>query len=160
MHIRPYVPADLAGLTELTIDTFGPFHQNSFRPAVGETVFAACDGDWRDGYRTELPGLHDPARDRWLAVAETGDRLAGFIAWRCDRARAFGEISHVAVAPAARRGGLGTALCEHAFAALRAESAVAVQIGTGGDEFHAAARALYQRLGCTGFPVVNYYREL
>lgn len=41
--------------------------------------------------------------------------------------------------------GVGTSLCERAFARMREQ-------GTGGDPFHAPARALYERLGCTAQP--------
>jgi hypothetical protein len=37
---------------------------------------------------------------------------------------------------------------------------VVVSIGTGGDDFHAPARALYESLGFTPFPTVNYTRAL
>jgi ribosomal protein S18 acetylase RimI-like enzyme len=158
--IRTFDPADLAALTALTIDVFGPFHEDSFRPAVGDTAFAAFDGDWRAGYRTELAGLHAPDQHRHLAVADSAAGLTGFVAWQADPATRGGTLSHVGVAASARRQGLATALCEHAFAGLRAAGMVAVRIGTGGDAFHAPARALYQRLGCTPFPVVTYYREL
>jgi hypothetical protein len=34
------------------------------------------------------------------------------------------------------------------------------EIGAGGDPFHAPARALYEKLGCTALPVAFYYRRL
>ena len=40
MHIRTFVQSDLARLIELTIQTFGPFYEDHFRPLVGEVVFA------------------------------------------------------------------------------------------------------------------------
>jgi hypothetical protein len=33
-------------------------------------------------------------------------------------------------------------------------------IGTGGDDFHAPARALYESLGFTPFPAVNYTKAI
>jgi hypothetical protein len=35
-----------------------------------------------------------------------------------------------------------------------------VSIGTGGDDFHAPARALYEELGFTPFPNVNYTKAI
>ncbi len=55
---------------------------------------------------------------------------------------------------------MGAALCEHAFAQMRMLGAEVVEIGTGGDSFHAPARALYERLGFVPLPVVAYYRQL
>ncbi|QEU90176.1 hypothetical protein [Streptomyces kanamyceticus] len=74
MKIRAFTQHDLAQLTELTIDTFRPFYEDSFRPlALGAEV---------------------------------------------------------------------------------------VEIDTGGDRFHAPARALYEALGCTPLPRTVYFRQL
>ncbi|MEV0614045.1 GNAT family N-acetyltransferase [Nonomuraea sp. NPDC050404] len=160
MHIRTYVEHDLAQLTELTIETFGPFYEDHFRPLVGEVIFANQHGDWRDDYRKQVADLHDPASHKYVAVTEADDAIAGYVAWSVDPARRNGTISHVAVASAYRRHGVGSALCEHAFAEMRALGAEVVEIGTGGDPFHAPARALYEKLGCTPLPVAVYYRQL
>ena len=160
MLIRTFHARDLVAVTELTIDTFRPFYEDSFRPLVGEVVFANQHGGWRDDYVRQVAGLHDPGQHKHVAVADVGGVIAGYVAWTVDPGRRNGEITHVAVAAAHRRQDLGTALCEHAFDALRAAGAEVVTIGTGGDPFHAPARALYERLGCTALPVTVYYREL
>lgn len=160
MLIRAFAPHDLAPLTDLTIETFGPFYENVFRPLVGETVFANQHGDWRQDYRKQLARLHAPERHSYVAVAEADDAIAGYAAWSLDPARRNGSIELLAVAAGHRRHGVGTALCEHAFEQMRARGAEVVEIGTGGDPFHAPARALYERLGCTPLPVTVYYRRL
>ncbi|MFI8201945.1 GNAT family N-acetyltransferase [Streptomyces sp. NPDC085937] len=162
MFIRAFTPQDLTALTDLTIETFRPFYEDSFRPLVGETVFANQHGDWRDDYRREVRGLHAPERHLYVAVVEAGDGdgPAGYVAWSVDSDRRNGSISHLAVSAQHRRGRLGTALCEHAFAHMRSLGAEVVEIGTGGDPFHAPARALYERLGCTALPTAVYYRQL
>jgi ribosomal protein S18 acetylase RimI-like enzyme len=160
MRIRPFVARDLPRLIDLTVETFGPFFEESFRPLVGDTVFANESGDWRADYHREVPTLHDPDRHRFVAVAEVGTVVAGFIAWNVDPQRHNGCVTHVAVSAAHRRLHLGTALCGHAFDAMRALGAEVVRIGTGGDPFHAPARALYESLGCTPLPLVTYYRQL
>jgi ribosomal protein S18 acetylase RimI-like enzyme len=158
--IRSYVQADLDQLIELTIETFRPFFEDSFRPLVGETIFAIQHGNWRDDYRKEVPELHNPGAHKYIAVAEENGVLAGFVAWSVDPTRPKGEISHVGVAPEHRRENLARTLCEHAFEAMRREGATMVEIGTGGDSFHAPARALYEALGCTKLPAAIYFREL
>lgn len=160
MRIRPFLQPDLARLTALTIETFRPFYEDSFRPLVGEAIFANQHGDWRADYRRQVAELHDPDRHRYVAVAEIDDAIAGYVAWTVDPARRNGSITHLAVAAEHRRRHAGTALCEHAFGELRAAGAEVVEIGTGGDPFHAPARALYERLGCTRLPVAVYYRQL
>jgi ribosomal protein S18 acetylase RimI-like enzyme len=160
MLIRACTPQDLAPLTELTIDTFGPFYEESFRPLVGEVVFAVQHGNWREDYRKQVAGLHAPEQHRYVAVAEADEGIAGYVAWRVDPARQKGDIDILAVAARHRRHHLGTALCEHAFARMRALGAAVVEIGTGGDAFHAPARALYDSLGCTPHPLTVYFRRL
>src|SRR5579875_2840224 len=133
MRIRSFAPHDLPRLIELTIETFRPFYEDSFRPLVGEAVFANQHGDWRGDYRTQVPGLHDPDRHRHVAVAEDGGRVAGYVAWHADPGRRNGEVAMLAVDAGHRRRQTGTALCEHAFRELRALGADVVMIGTGGD---------------------------
>ncbi|GAA4051556.1 GNAT family N-acetyltransferase [Nonomuraea soli] len=160
MLIRPFAASDLARLIDLTIETFGPFYEEHFRPLVGEVVFANQHGDWRGDYRTQVAELHDPDQHKHVAVAVDGDVIAAYVAWSADPARKNGAVSHLAVSAEYRRHQLGTALCEHAFAEMRALGAEVVEIGTGGDPFHAPARALYEKLGCTLLPIAVYYKTL
>lgn len=160
MLIRPFVHPDLSRLTELTVATFRPFYEDSFRPLVGEAIFANQHGDWREDYRKQVAELHDPRQHQYLAVAEIAGRIAGYVAWKVDQARRNGSIVILAVASEHRRDHVGTGLCEHAFAEMRSLGAQVVEIGTGGDPFHAPARALYESLGCVQLPVAVYYRQL
>lgn len=160
MDIRPFLPADLPRLIELTIDTFGPFYEDSFRPRVGEVVFAHQHGSWRADYRSQVPALHDPDQGKHVAVADVGGQVVGYVAWKVDVARKHGEIDVLAVAAKHRRHRTGTALCEHAVAHMKAGGVEVVALGTGGDQFHAAARALYERLGFTSFPGVYFYKAI
>jgi ribosomal protein S18 acetylase RimI-like enzyme len=160
MLIRAFLPHDLTRLVDLTIETFGPFYEDSFRPVVGGLVFTIQHGDWRGDYRRVIPELHDPDQHKHVAVAEFDGAVAGYVAWSVEPDRRYGSISHLAVSAEHRRSGAATDLCEHAFAEMRTAGAAMVEIGTGGDPFHAPARALYERLGCIPFPVTFYYREL
>ena len=160
MHIREYTPDDLTYLVDLTIETFGPFYEDVFRPLVGETVFATEHGAWREDYRTTVPTLHDPPAHKYLAVAEDKAGIAGYVAWDVDLGRGHGNIEILAVPATCRRGGTGTALCEHAFTDMRQQGMKVAGIGTGGDAFHAPARALYASLGCTELLVSVFYKQL
>jgi ribosomal protein S18 acetylase RimI-like enzyme len=160
MLIRSFTRQDLTPLIELTIETFRPFYEESFRPLVGEVVFANQHGNWRDDYREQVAELHHPAQHKHVAVAEIEGDIAGYVAWNVAPERKNGSVTHVAVSDGHRRHHVGTALCEHAFDALRSAGAEVVEIGTGGDPFHAPARALYERLGCVQLPIAVYYREL
>ncbi|SCG72514.1 GNAT family N-acetyltransferase [Micromonospora humi] len=160
MNLRPFRSSDREPLLALTIATFGPFYEESFRSIVGDAIMANQHGAWRADYRDMWRGLHDPRNHRHVVVAEDGDALLGFAAWRTDPDRRSGEIDIIAVAVARRRRHVGTALCAHAFAAMRQAGAEVVSIGTGGDPFHEPARAFYDRLGMTALPLVRYYRSL
>jgi len=160
MLIRSYVQSDLPRLTELTIETFGPFYEDSFRPLVGELIFANQHGNWRDDYRKQVLGLHDPDDHKCVVVAEEDGVLAGYVAWAVKPDRRKGTVTILAVAAEHRRGSLGTELCEHAFDEMRTEGAEFVEIGTGGDDFHAPARAFYESLGCIKLPLAVYFRTL
>ncbi|MFE4720912.1 GNAT family N-acetyltransferase [Streptomyces sp. NPDC056728] len=159
MLIRAFTQHDLAPLTELTIDTFRPFYEESFRPLMGEAVFAVQHGNWRDD-RKQVAELHAPKRHTHVAIAEAEDAIAGYVAWSVDPARKKGEVTILAVSAPHRRHHVGTALCEHAFDQMRAFGAEVVEIGTGGDQFHAPARALYEALGCTPHPLTAYFRQI
>ena len=160
MELRQFVQHDLARLIDLTIETFGPFYEDHFRPVVGETVFRHQHGDWREDYRSQVPGFHDPENDKYVVVAERNGVIVGYIGWAVELERGRGEIAIVAVDAEHRGQGVGTALCDHAIADITGRGARMVAVGTGGDDFHAPARALYERLGFTYYPVAVYFKEL
>ncbi len=74
-------------------------------------------------------------RHAHVAVAEVDGDIAGYVAWNVDPARntVKAVVTILAVAASHRRRRVGTTLCEHAFARMRALGAEAVEIGTGGD---------------------------
>jgi ribosomal protein S18 acetylase RimI-like enzyme len=160
MDIRPLDPADLPAVLDLTVATFGPFYEDSYRPAVGDTVFHNRHHGWRDDYRKHLAGVHDPTHGRHAAVATSGGLILGYVAWVLQAEARHGEIDILAVASSSRRQQCGRRLAEHAIDAMRADGVEVVSIGTGGDPFHAPARALYESLGFTPFPNVIYTKAV
>ncbi|MFC4503589.1 MULTISPECIES: GNAT family N-acetyltransferase [Streptomyces] len=160
MRVRAFTQHDLSALTDLTIDTFRPFYEDSFRPLMGDAVFAVQHSNWRDDYRKQVAELHAPAHRTYVAIAEAEGTIAGYVAWSVAPARKKGEITILAVSNRHRRHHVGATLCEHAFEQMRALGAEVVEIGTGGDQFHAPARALYEALGCTALPLTVYFRQL
>lgn len=161
MHIRPFQPSDLPTLVDLTIEVFGPFYEQSFRTMVPSDVYEHQHGQWADDYRASVPKLHDPEQGKHVAVAESIDGLlAAYVGWHIDLEGRHGQIDPLAVRETHRRSGLGRALCEHAMSAMRAHPLEVVSLGTGGDWFHAPARALYESMGFYPVPVVYYLRAL
>lgn len=90
-----------------------------------------------------------------------GSRPPSHVAWCPDTSRpAHGEIDIIAVDTAHRGAGIGTALMEHAMSQMRADGMGFVELGTGGDDFHAPARRLYESLGFYALPTAAYLRSL
>jgi len=143
MLIRPFKSSDMPALVDLTIEVFGPFYEQSFRSMVPPDVFAHQHGHWADDYRESVPKLHDPSAHKHVVVAESDvGEIAGYVGWVIDPERRHGEIDTVAVRESARGRGVGRALCEHAMSGMREQNVEVVELGTGGDDFHAPARAL------------------
>jgi ribosomal protein S18 acetylase RimI-like enzyme len=158
--IRPFSTQDEQTILDLTLTTFEPFYEGSFRPLMGEAIFAVQHADWREEYARTIPTLNDPSNGKYLDVGEAEGSVAGFVGWQVDAAREHGEISILAVDPGYRRTQVGQQLCEHAMTRMKKLGAKIVEISTGGDSFHAPARRLYERLGCTQIPVAVYFKEL
>lgn len=157
MHIRPLEVDDYPGSLDLLVETFAPSFADYVRPLLGERVFQHQHGHWEQDYRDELPTLHAPESGRHAAVACLSDGpVTGLVSWRFHDRPHHGEIYLLAVSPHRRRQHIGRRLCEHAIAHLRHGGVEVVQVGTGGDPFHAPARALYASLGLTHVPTAVY----
>ena len=162
MHIRDSQPADLPALIDLTIEAFRPLFEVDLPTLLDPVVFANDHGTWMDDYRREVPTLSDPGSDRFIVLAEesTGARRPlGYVGWQVNP-DGSGRLQMVAVHPDARRRGVGSAVCRAALDRLRQRGVSVVHVGTGGDTFHGPARRLYESLGFTGYPVVDYTRSL
>ena len=159
MQIREADASDLPGLTELTIRAFRPLFEEHWPALLHPTVFSHDHGQWEAAYRVEVPALHDPDKDRFVTLAEEDGQLLGYVGWHIAKPGS-GRLQLVAVDPEARRRGVGRALCQVAIDELRARDVVVVHVGTGGDPFHEPARRLYESLGFSGMPVMDYTQAL
>ena len=161
MHIRDGRHTDLPALTDLTIAAFAPLFESDLPRLLDPLVYAHDHGDWKARYRTQVPALLDPDARRFVTLAEEaeGGNPLGYVGWEIS-ADGSGRLQLVAVHPHARRRGVGSAVCRAALAQLKQRGVSVVHIGTGGDAFHAPARRLYESLGFTGYPVVDYTRAI
>ena len=160
MFIRPFADSDLSTLIELTIETFRPFYDVYVRALLGEEIFRHQHGEWEQDYRNDVPTLHDPAAGRHVAVGEVGGTIGGYVSWRFGEKSDHGQIYLLAVAAPYRGRGLGHELCGHAIEHMKADGVEVVEIGTGDDAFHGAARALYEDLGFTKIPIAGYLMKI
>ncbi|MFZ2013572.1 MAG: GNAT family N-acetyltransferase [Nocardioides sp.] len=159
MNIRDYHSSDLPALIALTIETFRPLFEQHLPGQLASEVFTHDHGDWEGDYRQEVPTFFDADNDRFVTLAEEAARIVGYVGWNITNGDS-GRLEMVAVSPSAQHQGVGTALCHEVLDRLRSRGVMVVHVGTGGDMFHAPARRLYEALGFTGYPVVDYTRAL
>lgn len=155
MDIRDAQRHDLPALVDLTIETFRPFFEHHLPARLDPTVLAHDHGRWADDYRQEVPALVDPEHGRFVTLAEDDGRILGYVGWNVTDGHS-GRLQMVAVHPDKQRLGVGSSLCRTVLARLRGQGVAVVHVGTGGDEFHAPARGLYESLGFAAYPVVDY----
>jgi ribosomal protein S18 acetylase RimI-like enzyme len=115
MRIRPYNPADLPALRELTVEAFDGVSIDQGM----EHVFGPIQGhDWR--WRKARHVDHDAARDPGgIFVLDDGGRVAGYVSTSCDVDAGLGHIANLAVIPELRGQGWGRRLIEHALENFR-----------------------------------------
>jgi ribosomal protein S18 acetylase RimI-like enzyme len=141
MTIRPYRDADLERLQEITVDSFeGVSIDRNI-----EVAFGLVGGrDWRERK------ARDVANDAGVCpegifVAEEQGRVVGYITTRPDPFTRIGRIPNLAVDPAFRGSGIGSALIQHAIDYLRGAGMVMAKIET--LEQNLRGQALYPRFG-------------
>lgn len=160
MHIRPFEDSDLPTVIDLTIETFRPFYEGYVHALLGEEIFRHQHGEWEQDYRNDVPTLNNPEARRYVAVGEIDGTIAGYVSWRVEGRPNHGQIYLLAVAAPYRRQGLGHQLCSHAIMQMKLEGVEVVEIGTGDDAFHAAARVVYEDLGFTKIPIAGYLKKI
>lgn len=96
----------------------------------------------------------------WVAQSAPAPTPVGFVAATLDSDSLVGEISMLAVDPAAQDQGIGMALTQTATDWLRGSGMQVAMVDTGGDPGHAPARRLYEKAGCTLLPVARYFKAL
>jgi ribosomal protein S18 acetylase RimI-like enzyme len=160
MLIKPIEDSDVQNLINIAVDTFHPFYEEYVRALLGEEVFHHQHGNWRQDYQSDIPTLHSPESGRHLAAAEVNDEIVGFVAWKTNVKPNHGEIYLLAVSRSYRQQHVGRKLCLHALEEMKKTGVEVVGVGTGGDSFHAPARALYESLGFTPIPVMAYLKKI
>ncbi len=160
MQIRPYTPADLPALHAVRTAAFAPVFA-SFRNIVGPEIAILGLATAEQEQADLLDAIANPDSGHTIAVAEIGDAPVGFVSWKTNIAPSVGEITLNAVHPDHGGRGIGTALYEHALAALKAAGMQLATVGTGGDPSHAPARRAYEKAGFSvHLPSIYMYRKL
>lgn len=130
------------------------------RGLLGEEIYGLAYGDVVEAKRRSLTKLVGDNLDRTL-IAEADGRTVGFLCWSIWPGGQVGEIVEVTVDPDCHGRGIGTALCRKALDLFREKGCPTATVKTGGDDGHAVARKLYEKLGFgPSLPWVQYFQVL
>lgn len=158
--IRPLTGADVEAVVAFSLDAWAPVF-DSFATIMGSRVFGLVHPDWRSAQaRAVAEVCRSDGIDVWVADVE--QQPVGFVAvrWTEEGSAPIGEVEMIAVDPRHQRAGVGSVLLDRAVTEASARGLPLAVVATGGDPGHAPARALYERHGFTGLPLVRYYRAL
>jgi ribosomal protein S18 acetylase RimI-like enzyme len=126
VSFRIYRPEDLEAIKQLTVNSFsGVTIEENVETALG--VLNGHDWRWRKARHLDEDVAANPSG---IFVAESEDRLAGYITTRIDRPAGKGRIPNLAVSAEFRGQGLGHQLIERALDYFRAEGLVYAVIET------------------------------
>src|SRR5437016_1162497 len=114
--IRPFEPADLPRLQEITAETFGPVSiDRNMETLLGP--FGA--GDWKSRKASAIAEDCRAQPDGVFVVTDADGSVVGYVTTRINSISGIGWIPNLAVDPAHQGKGLGRALLEHAIEFLR-----------------------------------------
>jgi ribosomal protein S18 acetylase RimI-like enzyme len=141
MTIRPFRPADLPRIRQITLDSFEAVSiDRNIEAAFGEVAGL----DWKARKARDVT-TDCETQPEGVFVAEAEGEVAGYITTRLDRFTRVGRIPNLAVDPAFRGRGLGVGLISHALAWMRAKGMAMAKIET--LEQNSRGQSLYPRFG-------------
>lgn len=115
MPIRPFRPADLPLIKQITVDAFEGVSIDQGIEEVFGTI-SGHDWQWRKARHLDDDLAHDP---EGIFVAEIDGQIAGYISTWQDRGSGIGHIPNVAIQAGFRGQGLGRQLIQHAMQHFR-----------------------------------------
>jgi ribosomal protein S18 acetylase RimI-like enzyme len=141
MTIRPYRDGDLAALQRITVESFEGVSidrniEAHFGTVAGRTWQERKARDVAMDVQVNPPGVF---------VAEEDGQAVGYVTTRVDPFSRIGRIPNLAVSPAFRGAGLGSALIRHALQYLQAQGMSMAKIETLVQ--NERGQALYPRFG-------------
>ena len=141
MIIRPFQPADLARIQEITVDSFeGVSIDRNIQAGFG----LVAGKDWKARKARDVATDCEVQPDG-VFVAEEAGTVVGYITTRLDRFSGIGRIPNLAVDPGSRGLGIGTELIRHALDWMRGQGMQMAKIETLAQ--NERGQALYPRFG-------------
>ena len=123
-------------------------------------MFKLVYPDWKTSNQVYVRALcQGEDRDKVLVVEEDG-LVIGFISYFLKLEKKSGEIGINAVHPEFQNRGVGTMMYEHVLGRMEEQGIEIVEVGTGGDPSHIAARRAYEKCGFAALPLVRFYKAL
>jgi ribosomal protein S18 acetylase RimI-like enzyme len=156
--LRNAMPDEVAAVQVVNLAAFESIHE-SFAEILGPDINALVYPNWRESQQREL-ALLVAKPNAVLTVAVVDGHVVGFVVVELNRETKIGELCMIAVHPNSRGQGIGAALNERAIELMIGAGMQLAELGTGGDQAHAAARRSYDRAGYTALPLVRYYKKL
>lgn len=160
IEIRPFEDADLEAIVEFSLRAWEPVFV-SLRHVLGDALFERLHRpDWSTVQANAVrESCTSEERDVFVAIAE--GRPVGFagVALNAFHER-MGVVDIIAVDPDHQRRGIARQLMERSADHMRGQGMDIAAVGTGGDDGHGPARALYEALGYTPLPGVRYLKLL
>lgn len=144
--MRPARPDDLSRLEAIRSAAFAPVFR-SFRQILGDSIYSTAQAHEDAGQRGLLEEMFSEKSVWSLYVAQSADRIVGFVSLRLDHERSIGEIGLNAVDPAVSGQGIGTKMYQFAVDEMRSAGMKVATVSTGGDPSHQPALGAYRKAG-------------
>ena len=159
-EIRSYEESDLEAIVEFSLRAWQPVFE-SLRQVLGDAIFVRLHNPEWTAVQAEAVRSSCTTDERDVFVAVADGRPVGFAAVALNAFHErMGVVDVIAVDPDYQDQGIATRLMERSVEHMRTHGMDIAAVGTGGDEGHAPARALYESLGYTALPGVRYLKLL
>jgi len=159
MKMRKYRSSDLQSILDVNMLAFAPIHE-SFEQILGENIFSLVYPDWRASNAEYIKSLVNSDDIKNVYVAESHDRIIGFIHFTINKEKLSGEIGLNAIHPDEQGNGYGKQMYEFALRIMKEEGIKLVCVGTGGDDSHIPACKAYESCGFKRLPLARYFLAL
>jgi ribosomal protein S18 acetylase RimI-like enzyme len=160
VSVRALEESDVGPVVEFSVRAWEPVFESMCR-VMGPEIFKRVYPGWSAGQAQAVESVCRAEGNRvWVAVED--GRPVGFVAvvLHGEDGQRSGEIDMVAVDPQCQSRGIGLTLVSLAVEEIGKLGIPLVEIATGGDPGHAAARRVYEKAGFTALPLVRYYKAL
>lgn len=160
LEMRKVTDEDLDSILGIAAKAFTPIHE-SFKILLGYNIFQMVYPNWIESQNNYIKQLFlDHNRENFF-VMKKNENIVGFISLLIEDGKDKAEIGINAISPEHSRQGIGMQMYEFALDYMKNKGIKLVEVTTGGDESHIAARNAYKRAGFTAsLPLMKFYKKL